>query len=287
MYESWFCTTPDISGLAGSIRLISFSFGIADVLLHELRLGQPDRLDGVRGEEAVLHVEEGRLRRLGGAAADQAEVAGLLGVAGEDHAPAAVGDRHHVVVAGVDVEALAGQGAGADVHDDRQALAGDGVQHLLHQHQALAGGEVGDAAAGDGEAFADGGGRVLAFRLEEHQRVAPQVLVAVHDGGVEAAAHRGRAGDRVGPRRLGDVDLDVDDGLGAVAGGRNARILELGVGGFAKGVGGAAYRSGRYGAAHVTPFLWPGGRCPGTVLKIGRSSARRVLAAGLPTDDRL
>ena len=57
----------------------------------------------------------------------------------------------------------------------RQALAGDGVEHLLHQHEALAGGEVGDAAAGDGEALADGGGRVLALRLEEHQRVAPEV----------------------------------------------------------------------------------------------------------------
>ena len=131
--------------------------------------------------------------------------------------------RHHVVVAGVDVESLAGQGAGADVHDHRQALAGDRVQHLLHQHQALAGGEVGDPAAGDGEALADGGRRVLAFRLEEHQRIAPEVLVAVHHGRVEAAAHRGRAGDRVGPGRLGDVDLDVDDGLGAVAGGGNAR----------------------------------------------------------------
>ena len=27
MYESWFCTTPDIIGLAGSIRFVSFSFG--------------------------------------------------------------------------------------------------------------------------------------------------------------------------------------------------------------------------------------------------------------------
>src|SRR5262249_285369 len=89
------------------------------------------------------------------------------------------------------------------------------------------GGEVGDAAAGHGEALADRGGRVLTLRLEEHERVAPEVLVAVHDGGVEAAAHGGRAGDRVGPCRLGDVDLDVDDGLRAVAGGRDPRVLEL------------------------------------------------------------
>ena len=81
--------------------------GVADELLHELGLGQPHGLDGVGGEEAVLDVEDGRGRCLGDAASDEAEVAGFLGVAGEDHAPAAVGHAHHVVVAGVDVQALA------------------------------------------------------------------------------------------------------------------------------------------------------------------------------------
>ena len=73
--------------------------------------GQADRLDGVRRQEAVLHAEERRLAGLGGAASDQAEIAGFLGIAGEQHAPADIGDRHHVVVAGMDIEALAGQGA--------------------------------------------------------------------------------------------------------------------------------------------------------------------------------
>ena len=49
-----------------------------------------------------------------------------------------VGDAHHVVVPGVDVQPLAGQGPGPDVHDDRQPLAADRVEHLLHQHEALA-----------------------------------------------------------------------------------------------------------------------------------------------------
>ena len=62
--------------------------------------------------------------------------------------------RHDVVVAGVDVERLAGQRPRADVEDDRQALAGDDVQDLLHQDEALAGGEVGDPAAGEREALA-------------------------------------------------------------------------------------------------------------------------------------
>src|SRR5262249_8698717 len=71
------------------------------------------------------------------------------------------------------------------------------------------------------------GGGVLALGLEEHERVAPEVGRPVHDRGVEAAPHRGRAGDRVGARRLADPDLDVDDGLGAVAGGGNPRVREM------------------------------------------------------------
>src|SRR5262249_15635491 len=93
--------------------------------------------------------------------------------------------------------------------------------------QALAGGEVGDAATGDGEALAHGCRRVLAFRLEEHERIAPQVLLAVHDRGVEAAAHGRRAGDRVGAGRLGDVDLNVDHRLGPVTSRWHPRVLKL------------------------------------------------------------
>ena len=69
---------------------------------------------------------------------DGREVGGLLGVAREQDPPAGVGDGHDVVVAGVDVERLAGQRPRADVEDDRQPLAGDDVQDLLHQDQALA-----------------------------------------------------------------------------------------------------------------------------------------------------
>ena len=96
-------------GLAGSIRLSSFSFGSPMNSFMNSGSGRRTRLDGMGGEEAVLNVEERGRRGLGGAAADEAEIAGLLGVAGEDHAPAAVGDGHHVVVAGMDVQSLAGE----------------------------------------------------------------------------------------------------------------------------------------------------------------------------------
>src|SRR5262249_21737324 len=94
------------------------------------------------------------------------------------------------------------------------------------------GGEVGDTAAGDGEPLADRRGGVLAFRLEEHERVAPEVRLGIHDGPVEPAAHRRGAGDRGGPGGLSDVDLHVHDGLGAVASRRDARVLVAGLGGL-------------------------------------------------------
>ena len=54
---------------------------------------------------------------------------------------------------GVDVEALAGERARSNVEDRRQALAGDDVQDLFHEDEALARGEVRDPAARKGETF--------------------------------------------------------------------------------------------------------------------------------------
>src|SRR5262249_12552182 len=161
--------------------------------------------------------------------------------------------RHDVVVAGVDVEPLAGQGPRADVHHHRQPLARDRVQDLLHEHETLAGGEVGDPAARDREPLTDGRGGVLGLRLEEHEGVAPEVLAAAHDGGVEPAAHGGRAGDRVGPRGLADPDLDVDDSLGPVARGRDPGVLVLRPNRLPGGLGGA---NGAWcnGNTHKRPF---------------------------------
>src|ERR1019366_6790920 len=87
--------------------------------------------------------------------------------------------------------------------------------------------EVGDASAGDREAFADGGGGVLALGLEEHELIAPKVGQPVHDGRVEAAAHGGGAGDRIRAGCLRDMNLDMDDGFGAVASGGHAWILKF------------------------------------------------------------
>src|SRR5262249_198740 len=77
----------------------------------------------------------------------------------------------------------------------------------------------------------------------------------VHHRRVEAAAHCGRTGDRVCPGRLGHVDLDVDHRLGAVAGGRDAGVLELGGGRFFGGLGSSGNVTDG-GNAHQSPSLF-------------------------------
>ena len=148
-------------------------FGRFDVQFHQFWLRQADVFHCVGGQKAVLHVEERGDGFFGRAPGDQGQVGCALGAAGKEHSPAHVFHSHHVVVPGVDVEALAGKGAGADVEHHRQPLAADGVQHFFHQNQPLPGGEVGDAPAGQSKPFADGGGTMFTFRLKVLQLVPP------------------------------------------------------------------------------------------------------------------
>src|SRR6185369_324487 len=91
---------------------------VADEGLHQVGFGQANVLDGVGGQEAVLHVEERRFGFFGGAPGNEGEVAGLLGIARVEHSPSAVGDANYVVVAGMHVERLGGERACADVEDN-------------------------------------------------------------------------------------------------------------------------------------------------------------------------
>ena len=103
---------------------------IADERAQQLVLGEPHVLQRVGGEEPVLDDEERRVGLLGDATGDGRQVGRLLRVPGEEDAPARVGDTHDIVVAGVDVERLAGQGPGPDVEDDRAAACRSGRRGL-------------------------------------------------------------------------------------------------------------------------------------------------------------
>ena len=165
--------------------------GMAYEALHHLRLEQAHVFDGVGGEEPVLHIEERRLGLLGDASGYQREVARLLRVARVQHAPAAVRHAVDIVMAGVDVERMRRERARADVEHDRQPLSGDGIEHLLHKDETLAGGKVGDAASGDRESFARGGCAVLGLGFDESQFFAPEVTFTVRHLALISPAHGG------------------------------------------------------------------------------------------------
>ena len=220
----------DHAGHEGDFRVHEVAdavFGTAHEELHQLKFGQAHVLDGVGGEEAVLNVEEGSLGFLGHAAADEGEISGLLGVAGVEHTPAAIGNADDVVMAGVDVEGLRGESARADVEDNGQAFAGDGVEDLFHKDEALAGGEIGNPAAGDSKAFAGGGGAMFGFRFDECQLVAPEVAFSVGYLDLVASTHGGGRCDGVGAGSLGDMGFHPDHGAGAVGSGWYSRKLRF------------------------------------------------------------
>ncbi len=199
---------------------------IADELAHEFRLDQPDALHRVRGEEAVLTIEERSVRRLSRPPRDETHVARLLRIASKQDSPPAVGNAHHIIVPRMHIEPLARERPGADVEHRRQPLAGDRVEHFFHQHEPLARREIRHPPARRREPFAERCARVFTLRFDEHQLVAPQIRHTVGHCLIEPAAHRGGTGDRKCTATLRDAGLDPDDGLGAVARGRNARVLK-------------------------------------------------------------
>ncbi len=148
---------------------------IAEVLLDQLALGQAQRLDHVAGEEAVLRDDARVERQLRDAVRDQVEVGGLLHVLREQLEEAGVVDRVIVVVAGVHVERVLGDGARRDVEHVGEPLADGGVERLVHVHDALPAREVRGAQARHAHAGGDRRGRVLALRLEEEQPAAVHV----------------------------------------------------------------------------------------------------------------
>src|SRR3954453_19700765 len=70
---------------------------------------------------------------------------------------------------------------------------------------------------------------MLALGLDEQQLLAPEVFLSVRDCAGVSAAHRGGAGDGIRAGGLRDVDLDPDDGAGAVGDGWDAGIEVLAV----------------------------------------------------------
>ncbi len=199
---------------------------LAQGLGDHLALGHQHRLDQVRGQEAVLSDRAGGQRQLGDAVGDDVQVGRRLGVLGEELEEAGVVDAVVVVVPGVHVERRLGHRPRADVEHVGQPLADRRVERLVHVGDALARREVRGAQAGHRHAGGDRGGGVLALGLDEDQRAAGDVDVALGRVLRPVLAHLGRGRDRVGAGGVGRLALAHDDGGVAVHGGAHAGVLE-------------------------------------------------------------
>jgi len=111
--------------------------GPAEELGDELALRHQQRLDQVRGQEAVLADRRRGQAQFRDLARDEVEVGRLLRVLPEHLEEAGVVDAVVVVVPAVDVEARLGDRARADVQHVGQALADRCVQRLVHEGDAL------------------------------------------------------------------------------------------------------------------------------------------------------
>ena len=163
-----------------------------------------DALHLVRGAEAVEAVHERIARLDGGQVRDCCEIHRLLRRGGHQHAVAGGAAGHEVSVVAEDRVMVARDDAGCDVHDARQELAAHGVHCRDHQHQTLRGGEGGGQRACLQRAVAGAGRTGLRLHLNDVDRRAEQVFLALCGPFVDLFRHRRGRGDRVNCRYLGE-----------------------------------------------------------------------------------
>ena len=163
-----------------------------------------DALHLVRGTEAVEAVHERIARLDGGQMRDGGQVHRLLRRGGHQHAVAGGAAGHEVGVVTEDRVVVARDDAGRDVHDARQELAAHGVHRRDHQHQALRGGEGRGERARLQRAVAGAGRAGLRLHLNDVDRRAEQVFLALCGPFVDLFRHRRGRRDRVDRRYLGE-----------------------------------------------------------------------------------
>ena len=96
----------------------------------------------------------------------------------------------------------------------------------MHEGHALGRGEVGSAQPGHGHTGGDRRRRVLGFGLDEDQRLAGDIEMALGDLLGPELAHLGGGGDGISARGIRGLPLAEDDGGIAVHRLPNARILK-------------------------------------------------------------
>ncbi len=206
-------------------RRIDDVLGPAEVLGDQLTLRDHQRFDEVRRQEAVLADDAGRQRQLGDAVRHDVEVRHGLRVLGHHLEETGVVDAVVVVVARVHVQGSLGNGPAADVQHVGEALADSGVKIFVHVGNALAGREVGRPEPGHRHARGHGGGRMLAFGLDEDQRPAGDIDVPGGSGLRPELAHLRGWCDRISAGAVRGFPLAHDRSRVAIHRGSSTGIL--------------------------------------------------------------
>lgn len=155
-------------------------------------------------------------------------IGGLLGVAAHQHRPAGIHRSVKIVMPAVDVERVLGERPRADLHHHRGELARRVVILLHRVHDALTGGEVHRALAGDRYCGGSALRGVFAFALDGQLLIAPNIQHALREGLLINLATLGGGRDGIKHTTLGDAYLHpFGHQLVAVAGDGKARVLRL------------------------------------------------------------
>ena len=182
----------------------------------------------VGGKKTILDVHARGERLLGHAAQHERLVGGLLSVFGEEHDPAGIECGIDVVVATVDIKGVFGESAGADLEHHGAEFAGSVVVLLDAVNDALAGGEVDGAFAGDrgGDGTALGG--VLTLGFDGEGGAAKDIELSFGAGEFEHFAHLGGRSDGIINPGLGNACFGVGSHeLITVGGDPDTRIFWL------------------------------------------------------------
>ena len=140
---------------------------------------------------------------------DGSDVLGLLDRTGGEQGEAGLAARHDILVVSENGEGVGSEGAGTDMEDSGEKLAGDLVHVGDHQEETLGSGVGGGEHTGL-EGTVDGsGGTGLALHLSDAHCLAPEVLFPVGCPFVNVLRHGRRGGDRVNACVLAEKISDV------------------------------------------------------------------------------
>ena len=194
--------------------------GLELLLIHQLGqiviVQRLDPLHLVRGAEAIKAVHEGVPAADGGQVSNTAQVHGLLGGGGHQHAEARHAAGHHVGVIAEDGQGVGTDGPAGHVEHAGQELAADFVHGRDHQQQTLGGRVGGGQGARLQGAVAGACGARLGLHLNDLHGFSKDVGSALggpfvhlfrHHGGRRYGEDSRHLGERVGRVRRGGVAI--------------------------------------------------------------------------------